>query len=124
MIAAVVLALAIVLAVFLLPSPWNIVVLALGILGEIGEITWGRRLARRMRAQTGAEALVGQEAEVVETCRPDGQVRVHGELWQARCADGADVGDTVRITAVRGLTLDVEPVPRSSRAEGELAERA
>jgi membrane-bound serine protease (ClpP class) len=105
----VILLIAILLAVFLIPSPWNIVVLVLGILGEIGEITWGRRLARRMRSQTGAEALVGREAKVVETCRPDGKVRVHGELWQARCEEGADAGDTVRVTAVRGLTLDVVP---------------
>ena len=104
-----VLAIAIILAVFLLPSPWNIVVLVLGIVGEIFEITYGRRLARRMRAQTGAEALVGKEAEVVETCRPDGKVRVQGELWQARCEEGVDVGGTVRVTAVRGLTLDVVP---------------
>ena len=104
-----VLAIAIVLAVFLLPTPWNIVVLVLGIVGEVFEITYGRRLARRMRAQTGAEALVGKEAEVVETCRPDGKVRVHGELWQARCVEGADAGDTVRVTAIRGLTLDVVP---------------
>jgi membrane protein implicated in regulation of membrane protease activity len=105
----VILAIAIVLAVFLLPTPWNVVVLVLGIVGEIFEITYGRRLARRMRSQTGAEALVGREAEVAETCRPDGKVRVHGELWQARCEAGADVGDTVRIEAVRGLTLDVVP---------------
>jgi membrane-bound serine protease (ClpP class) len=105
----VILAIAILLAVFLLPSPWNVVVLVLGIVGEIAEITYGRRLARRMRSQTGAEALVGKEAEVVETCRPDGKVRVHGELWQARCEAGADAGETVRVTAVRGLTLDVVP---------------
>ena len=104
-----ILLIAILLAVFLFPSPWNIVVVVLGILLEFVEITWGLRLARRMRAQTSAEALVGKEAEVVEPCRPDGKVRVHGELWQARCDEGADAGDTVRVTAVRGLTLDVVP---------------
>jgi membrane-bound serine protease (ClpP class) len=105
----VILAIAIILAVVLFPTPWNIVVVVVGIVLEFGEITWGLRLARRMRAQTGAEALVGQEAQVVEPCRPGGKVRVHGELWQARCEEGADAGDTVRVTAVRGLTLDVVP---------------
>jgi membrane-bound serine protease (ClpP class) len=105
----VILLIAIILAVFLFPSPWNIVVVVIGIVLEFVEITWGLRLARRMRAQTGAEALVGQAAEVVEPCQPDGKVRVHGELWQARCEAGADAGDTVRVTAVRGLTLDVIP---------------
>jgi hypothetical protein len=51
-------------------------------------------------------------AEVVVPCRPSGQVRVHGELWEARCAAGADIGEDVRITALEELTLVVEPVVR------------
>jgi membrane protein implicated in regulation of membrane protease activity len=94
----------------LLPSPWNVVALACGVVLEVGEIVWGRRLARRMRPRTGAEALVGREARVVEACRPDGYVRLHGELWRATCAGGADAGDAVRVTAVRDLTLEVVPV--------------
>jgi membrane-bound serine protease (ClpP class) len=107
----------------LLPSPWNVVALACGVVLEVGEIVWGRRLARRMRPKTGAEALIGREARVVEACRPDGYVRVGGERWRAICADGADAGDAVRVTAVRELTLDVapvEPAPRNVAApDGE-----
>jgi membrane protein implicated in regulation of membrane protease activity len=32
---------------------------------------------------------------VVVACRPEGQVRVLGELWRARCEEGADPGDEV-----------------------------
>ena len=32
---------AIVLAVFLLPTPWNVLVLALGLFGEVGEAMLG-----------------------------------------------------------------------------------
>ena len=42
-------------------------------------------------------------------CRPEGQVRIKGELWQARCEAGADVGDTVRVERLDGLTLVVSP---------------
>ena len=104
-----VLTLAIILAL-VLPYPANLVVLVLGAAGEVGEIVWGRRLAKRWRPKVGAETMIGQTAEVVEPCRPVGQVRVHGELWEARCAAGAAVGDTVRITALEGLTLTVAPV--------------
>ena len=39
---------------------------------------------------------------------PTGQVLVQGELWQAVAQNGAvAVGETVRITAVEGLTLHV-----------------
>jgi membrane-bound ClpP family serine protease len=47
----------------------------------------GLRLARRSRPQTGAEAMIGMPAEVVSTCRPTGQVRANGELWEATCAE-------------------------------------
>jgi membrane-bound serine protease (ClpP class) len=104
----VVLLLFVVLA-FLVPWPWTLLVLAVGLILEVGEITWGRRLARRWRAKTGAEAMVGQTARVVEACRPDGRVRIQGELWQATCAEGAGVGDTVRVEAVHELTLEVVP---------------
>ena len=57
----------------------------------------------------GPEAMIGKPATVVERCRPTGQVRVHGELWEATCTAGADVGETVRIVALEGLTLVVTP---------------
>jgi membrane-bound serine protease (ClpP class) len=51
--------------------------------------------------------MIGQEAVVVSPCRPLGEVRVHGELWQARCEDGAEAGERVRIEGIEGLTLVV-----------------
>jgi membrane-bound serine protease (ClpP class) len=99
---------AIILALFL-PSPASWIVVALGAVGEVGEIVWGRRLAKRWRPKTGPEAMIGKTAEVATECRPDGRVHVHGELWEAHCAAGADVGETVRITALEGLTLTVVP---------------
>ena len=54
---AMVLLLAIVLALFV-PAPWNFLVVIAGIVGEIGEVIWGRRLARRWRPKTGAEAMI------------------------------------------------------------------
>jgi membrane protein implicated in regulation of membrane protease activity len=38
---------------------------------------------------------------------------VLGELWEALCAEGADVGQTVRIERLDGLTLVVAPESRS-----------
>jgi membrane-bound serine protease (ClpP class) len=93
----------------ILPHPADIVVLALGAIGEIGEITWGRRLAKRWRPKTGPETMIGQTAQVTEPCQPTGHVRIHGELWQAHCQTGAKTGDTVTITALNGLTLTVQP---------------
>ncbi len=101
---------AIVLALLFFPWPWNLLVILGGLAIETGELAWGLRLARRWRPTTGAEAMIGQEAEVVAACRPDGQVRIAGELWQARCAAGAGVGERVRIERLDGLTLVVSPL--------------
>jgi membrane protein implicated in regulation of membrane protease activity len=81
---------AIILALFV-PWLWKLVAVLAGLGIEAVELTWGLPLARRWRPQTGAEAMIGQLAEVVAPCHPTGQVRVQGELWEARCADGADV---------------------------------
>jgi membrane-bound serine protease (ClpP class) len=96
---------------FFIPFPWNALVLVGGISVEVIELIWGLRLARRWRPQTGAEAMIGLEAEVVSGCRPTGQVRVNGELWEATCAAGADAGDTVIVKQLEGLTLVVDPAP-------------
>ena len=98
---------AILLAIFVLPSPWGLVAIVAGITIEVGESWFWIRFTRRRRPVTGAEALIGQDAVVIEACRPDGRVRVHGELWRARCAGGAGVGEHVRVTRVDDLTLEV-----------------
>ncbi|HEY7603420.1 MAG TPA: NfeD family protein [Gaiellaceae bacterium] len=108
-----ILIIAILLAVFLLPSPWSIVVLVVACVLEIGEIAilrhWSKRIGRRTKATTGAEAMVGKVAEVTQECRPSGMVRLDGELWEARCAAGASRGDRVTVEWVDGLTLVVSP---------------
>jgi membrane protein implicated in regulation of membrane protease activity len=111
------LAVAVLLAVFVLPSPWGVAAVAGAFVLEVAEAWLFVRLSRRRRARVGAEALIGATAQVVVPCRPVGQVRVHGELWQARCDAGADAGETVRVTALEGLTLLVEvAAPRESAA--------
>jgi len=104
------LTIALVLALIFLPWPWNLLAILGGAAIEVGELAWGLSLARRWRPKTGAEAMIGETAEVVAPCRPLGEVRVQGELWRARCEEGANVGDTVRIDRIEGLTLLVTRV--------------
>ena len=55
--------------------------------------------------------MIGERAEVILPCNPDGRVRIRGEIWNARCSSSAAVGETVRVASVDGLTLEVEPEP-------------
>jgi membrane protein implicated in regulation of membrane protease activity len=98
---------AIVLALIFLPWPWNLAMILGGLAIEVGELAWGLSLARRWKPRTGAEAMIGETAIVVSSCRPLGEVRVQGELWRARCDEGADAGETVRIDRIEALTLVV-----------------
>jgi membrane-bound serine protease (ClpP class) len=71
--------------------------------------------------RTGSEELIGSVAEVREPLDPDGQVFVAGALWRAH-ASGADQmgpGTRVRIKAVDGLTLEVEPAADQDPANVE-----
>ena len=99
---------AILLAVFVLPPPWRVPVVVAGGLVEVAEATFWVWLSKRRRPQVGIETLLGARGVVVTPCAPIGQVRVAGELWRARCDDGARRGDSVRVIAVDGLTLVVE----------------
>ena len=110
--ARVVLLLAILLVVFAsVPSPWNVVVLAVACVLEVVEIAllrrWSRRLDAGTKQTTGAEGLIGEQAQVVQPCRPNGTVHVHGELWEAHCDSGADTGEIVRVKSLEGLKLVV-----------------
>ncbi len=98
----------ILLAVFVLPSPWGIVAVVAGGTLDVAESLVLLRWSRRRRAATGAEALVGRTAVVATPCRPVGQVRVAGERWAARSAGGADPGDEVVVRGVEGLTLLID----------------
>ena len=100
---------AILLAIFVLPSPWGLVAIAAAGVLEMGETYLGFRWSRRERAAVGAEALVGRTGVATSDLRLEGQVKVDGELWGARCESGVDAETRVVVTSIEGLTLTVEP---------------
>jgi membrane protein implicated in regulation of membrane protease activity len=93
----------ILLAVFVVPWPWGIVTIVAGGLLDIGESLAFMKWSRRRKSPVGTEALVGRTA-VVSTPT---QVRVAGELWQARSDMPLVPGEEVVVQAVDGLTLVV-----------------
>ena len=104
------LVIAIILAVFFLPSPWGIVVVLCAIALEIVEIRWGLKLARARSSTTGIESMVGQRGEAATDLDPTGQVLLRGERWQARSSRAVEAGTAVEIDAVHGLELAVSPI--------------
>jgi len=82
-----------------------------------GFILWTvtRFIGLRRRAPViGREQMCGQLCEALDDFQPEhghyiGHVRVGGERWNARSRQAVAAGDTLRITAVDGLTVIVEP---------------
>jgi membrane-bound serine protease (ClpP class) len=66
----------------------------------------------RANATTGSEGMIGKIGEVREPIAPGipGRVFVHGEIWRAVSDAQMAAGSRVRVTAVRGLELIVQPV--------------
>lgn len=103
---------ALLLALFVLDEPWDVLVVVGALVLEVGEIGFWFWYSRRRSVQVGAETLIGRFADVVTACTPRGQVRLDGETWDARCAEGAPAGSRVRVVGREGLTLEVEAAPR------------
>lgn len=100
---------AIVLAVLVLPSPWGVIAVITAGLIDIGETIFFVRWSKRRRSTVGAETLVGRPATVVRALTPRGQVKLDGELWEARSEYDLLPGEEVVVRAVDGLVLDVDP---------------
>jgi membrane-bound serine protease (ClpP class) len=69
--------------------------------------------ARRARVVSGREEMIGAYGEVFDA---EGWASVHGERWRVRSTAPLAPGLRVRVTAIDGLTLNVEP------ASGPIAE--
>jgi membrane-bound serine protease (ClpP class) len=63
--------------------------------------------AQRRRPVTGAEGLVGMSGRAESDLRPEGWVLVNGECWRAVAGEPVEVGATVSVEAVDGLSLRV-----------------
>jgi membrane-bound serine protease (ClpP class) len=67
--------------------------------------------ARARPAETGGRGLLQEIGVAVTALEPRGTVFVHGEYWNAVASEPLPQGARVRVTAVDGLLLKVEPAP-------------
>jgi membrane-bound serine protease (ClpP class) len=92
--------------------------IAVGLGGFFAVVVRAGLRARNAPVVTGVERILGAEGVVIETLEPGGQVRVQAEVWTATLAtEGTQlvpVGATVRVLAIRGLSLVVEPTTEAS----------
>lgn len=66
--------------------------------------------ARRNKVVTGSGAMLAQVGEVLTALDPRGKILVHGEYWDAESLVPIQPGSRVRVIAIEGLLLKVEPL--------------
>lgn len=89
---------------------WMVIAAVSAVTGGFFLLLFSMFLRSRQRAVvSGREEMIGLEGRVVEWRGGSGRVRLHGETWNARGPKGLRKGQSVRVTAMDGLTLDVAP---------------
>jgi membrane-bound serine protease (ClpP class) len=73
------------------------------VVGRLAVGAWRRAVV------TGREQMIGGHGKVVEWRAASGHVLIHGERWRAVSTAALAPGQSVRVTALDGLTLKVEP---------------
>jgi membrane-bound serine protease (ClpP class) len=67
--------------------------------------------AQRRKPSTGTEGIIGEIGETISNLDPEGQVSIHGEIWNAESIEGPISNSTkVRVTQVSNLKLMVRKI--------------
>jgi membrane protein implicated in regulation of membrane protease activity len=97
-------------AIFVLPPRWGIVLLIAVLVWEVTEKLFWLRLIRRYPVAVGRETLIGLPVTATTACLPEGRVRLEGASWQARCSAGAHPGEALVVEGIDMITLIVGKV--------------
>jgi len=93
-------------------SWWVVLMVVVGMALFFGLAMTSLVRARFSTRTIGREHLVGLEGVAASAIAPDGEVELNGARWRARAlrASGIEAGDSVRVVAVEGINLEVEPL--------------
>jgi len=75
-------------------------------------VIWLAVKAQFRKHFTGAEAMIGSEAEVVKDIADEGEVFLIGEYWKATSEKPIKKGAKVKVIKVEGLSLTVEEIKK------------
>jgi membrane-bound serine protease (ClpP class) len=96
---------------------WGMIVPVVGF-AAIGTMLIVGMAVRAMRRQpmTGSEGMVGSIGLVKTALAPQGQLAIHGELWEAVSEHPLQPGDQAEVIRMEGLTLYVKPMRQKGAA--------
>jgi membrane-bound serine protease (ClpP class) len=91
-------------------SPWVIGVMAAFASVFFSIVVKAGLEARHRPITAGAEGLIGTTGVALTDLTPNGTVRVAKETWTATSSAPARAGQAVRVTDVRGVHVEVQPI--------------
>ena len=86
------------------------------VLASSAAIYWYAIQAMRRPVETGAEGMVGEIGEVIESRGANLFVRARSETWHAKSASPLRDGDRVKVVAVEDLTLRVQKLDLDAKS--------
>jgi membrane-bound serine protease (ClpP class) len=92
---------------------WQVILMVVAVTAAffIFAIGMGVR-AQRLKPVTGAQGIIGETGEAMTDLKPDGQVKVHGEIWNATSLEGPiRKGTWVKVEELDNLRLKVRTLP-------------
>ena len=90
--------------------PWTLIALVAAATAAFFLVVIGMALqARRRPVVTGHEELIGARGQIIEQANGQWWARVHSEVWKVRSRTDLHPGQSVRVTRIDGLMLEVEP---------------
>jgi membrane-bound serine protease (ClpP class) len=90
--------------------PWALIALVASVTAAFFLVVIGMALrARRRPVVTGSEELIGARGEIMEHANGQWWARVHSEVWKVRSRAELHPGESIRVTRIDGLVLEVEP---------------
>lgn len=100
---------------FYMPKGWflvfrtTIVALSLGIGAFLAISVRYSMKAKRLKAVTGGEGILGKQGVAMTRLDPSGQVLIEGEIWKASTMSGTlEKGARISVIARKGLSLQVK----------------
>lgn len=68
--------------------------------------------AQKRKTQTGLEGMIGEIGETITELNPEGQIRVHGEIWNAVSFDNQKIDNHTRVEVIdfHNLKLKVKKI--------------
>jgi membrane-bound serine protease (ClpP class) len=107
------------------PAWWLVLIVCIVIIGFFVLALPAFVRARFSTPTVGREGMIGELGTAEVPVDPDGVVMIRGARWRARTnrATPIALGDTVRVVAVEGLVLEVEPETGGARDYRDRARR-